>query len=58
MRESAYLVERIQVSLIGTKRTLHGLGTIVAAELAGDIDRLVRKHLKDLFVIRPGGKGR
>lgn len=46
----SYLVERVQVSLVGPKCALDGLGTAVAAELPSDIDRLVRKDFKDLFV--------
>lgn len=49
---SSYLVERIQVSLVGTECTLHGLGTVVAAEFSRHIDRLLRKHFEDLFAVR------
>lgn len=51
-----YLVERIQVSLVGTERTLHGLGAVVATELPRHVDRLLRKHLKDLFAVRGAGE--
>lgn len=40
------------MSLVGPERALHGLVTVVAAELSSDIDRLVRNHLEDLFVAR------
>lgn len=52
----SYLVERIQVSLVGTERTLHSLGTIVAAELPGHIDRLLRKNLENLFAVMGTGE--
>lgn len=39
------------MSLVGTQRTLDGLGPVIAAEFARDINRLLRKHLEDLFVV-------
>lgn len=44
------------MSFISTERTFHGLGTVVAAELPRDIDRLLRKHLEDLFAVRGAGE--
>lgn len=40
------------MSLVGTECTLHGLGTVVAAEFSRHIDRLLRKHFEDLFAVR------
>lgn len=54
--QSSHLVERIQVSLVGTERTLDGLGTVIAAELSRHIDRLLRKHLEDLVAVRGAGE--
>lgn len=36
------------MSFVRAKRTLHGLGATVAAELSCHIDRLVREYLEDL----------
>ncbi len=43
------------MSLVGTERTLNSLGPVVAAELSSDVNRLLREHLEDLFVV--GGPG-
>lgn len=40
------------MALVGTKRTFDGLGTVVAAEFARHIDRLIRKDLEYLWVTR------
>lgn len=48
----SYLVERVQVSLVGPECALDSLGTAVAAKLPSDEDRLTRKNLEDLFLAR------
>ena len=42
------------MTLVRAKRTLDRLGPIVAAELAGHIDCLVREYLEDLTSWDPG----
>lgn len=46
------------MSLVRAKSALDGLGTVVAAELSGNVDWFVRKHLENLWRTRVHDGGR